>query len=127
MPSSAEYTERVILDLCRWLFNQDVRIITFSRPTVILVGFRSTAVNHFSAIVLPIGSTLGSIAAFGAKNPILLKVTEHETQGGNKSSRDSVLCLLLAEVQQTIGEILNIDKAGAPHLSKLSLPAGYNR
>lgn len=92
-----------------------------------MYSYHAATVNHFSAIVLPIACTLGSLGGFGAKNPTLLRVTELQTPYSGKPSRDAVLRLLLAQVEQTIGEILNIEQDGTFHLSTLSLPEGYNR
>lgn len=144
-PSSTEYMEKVIRgnklhsasscaaltpfhsDHCRWLFNQDVRIITFARGSSSNALYHDIMGERFHAIVLPASCNLSSLAERGAKERILLQVAQTYMQASQRPSRDTVMRALLDVVQQRIGEILLFDADGSFNVQKSSLPKGYNR
>lgn len=108
-------------DHCRWLFNQDVRIITFSKPS------SSPVYRTFSAIVVPKSCTLLSLARCGNNDLILLKVDKRDTPLGLAPTRNLIIHLLLDWVMGMIGETMEVDEYGSYHVAKSSLPLGYRR
>ncbi|KAL0632383.1 hypothetical protein Q9L58_008744 [Maublancomyces gigas] len=119
--TSTKNTEQLIKDHCRWLYNQDVRIITF--PTDYSPGFDYQSPG-FAAIVLPATCTLESLAETGGNKKILL-TARCSGVGENDISRESALNKLFIEVQERIGEIMDIDYCGVFSVERASLPVGY--
>lgn len=72
-------------------------------------------------MVLPVGCSLQLLVVDRHNNPFLLQVSDLDTDSGHKSSRDSVLRILLGQVQQKIGGVLNPSERGL----RTGLPTGY--
>lgn len=108
-------------DHCRWLFNQDVRIITFSKTST------TDIYKTFSAIVVPKSCTLLSLAECGNNDLILLKVDKRDSQFGQAPTRDFVIHLLLGVVLGMIGKTMEVGGLRSYCVAKSSLPLGYRR
>lgn len=111
---------------CRWLFNQEVQIITFfSTGTIAGSNLCAQAVyRSHTALVLPKSCSLKSLVESDINEKILIK-GEDCAHGSHWSTREAAISNLLDVIEQRIGEILKVDSDKQVQIDKLALPVGY--
>lgn len=118
--------EKNLPENCRWLFNQEVQIITFfSTGTTPGSNLCPQAVyRSHTALVLPKSCSLKSLVESDINEKILIK-GEDCVHGNYWSTREAAISNLLDVIEQRIGEILKVDSDKQVQIDKLALPVGY--
>lgn len=108
----ASDTKALSAEHCRWLFDQEVQIITFSQsqPTD-RFGFIDHGIKRqkYTAIVLPKACTLKNLVGSSLNDNILMKAQIDWLPLG-PSAREVLTKELLTEVEKKIGEVLFTNK-----------------
>lgn len=123
----ASDTKALSAEHCRWLFNQEVQIITFSQSQPIdHFAFMGIKRQKYTAIVLPKACTLKDLLGSGLNDKILMKAQIDWLSLG-PSAREVLTKKLLTEVEKKIGEVVIINESydGGFWVQGSALPAGY--
>ncbi|KAH0602290.1 uncharacterized protein H6S33_008352 [Morchella sextelata] len=113
-PTSSQRREQV-LENCRWLFGQEVQLITFYHT------FNNGVSNACTALILPKTCSLrDSHADFNSK---ILWKRECKAKGKKWVTREDAINDLLWEVESKIGEILQTDRKGEFQVNEGAIPS----